>query len=735
MSPRQRVTVPCLAIAVIFAGATHADACFVRSPQPVQVWMDHVRVDIVDQVAVKTYDCKFLNPNRRRFVVGGTCYMELEPGTQVDNMTVTVDGKTMKAEILDVKRANAVFADIVKNGGSPALLEYYGNQLISTKLPRIKPGGTVTVRLRYTTVLKKRGGAVRLQLLNTNPKALMQPLKSAGVTVRLRSKVAIKNVYSPTHEIKLVEEKDWDIVVKWSQNNYLPKHPFVVYYQTTDSDFGATLLAHRELDEDGHFLLMVSPTMGRGAAKFYDEQTLPKDVVFCVDTSGSMLQDGKMEQARKALQYCVDNLRSGDRFNIVDFGTAVRKFRQKGLVEVSDASRAKAKRHIEKLAARGGTAIQTALVDSLDLFGKGERLKMIVFLTDGLPTIGERDPKQILKTVGRKNRQNVRLFVFGQGTDVNTRLLDFLALNNRGESEYVMPKADSTKAISGFFDRVGSPVLTDIKIEAEGVQLKDVYPQTISDLYRGEQVIVAGRYSGHGKKKLRISGLFNGKRKTFEYDVEFPEVSTDDRNAFVPRVWAGRKVDFLLNEIRKSGKEEMDLVKEVTYLAKLYGIVTPYTSFLMTDDVAHQTRAVQLGNFVSRMRGKQGGLRGDAWGYAAVKNAKEQAGNRANLAKNGISGKMYWQAQLALQQEGKQQNAMTAIRYVGNRTFYNSKNVWYDSRYEIDKKVKIQNVDVGSKEYLALLKKNAWAAKYMAQGDVVLQMGKNWYRFQSRKRS
>ena len=735
MSLSKRSILSCVAIAIVVAGASQADACFMRSPQPVQVWMDHVHVDIVDQVATKSYDCRFLNPNRRA-VVGGTCYMELEPGAQVDNMTVTVDGKKMKAEILGVKRANKVFADIVKQGGSPALLEFYGSQLIQTKIPRIKPGGTVTVKLRYTTVLKKRGGAVRLQMLNTNPKALMQPLKSAGVTVRIRSKTPIKNVYSPTHEIKFAEDKDWDVVLKWSQKNYLPKYPFVMYYQTTDTDFGATLLAHRELDESGHFLLMVSPTMGRGAEKFYDEQTLPKDVVFCVDTSGSMLQDGKMDQARKALQYCIDNLRTGDRFNIVDFGTAVRKFQEKGLVAVSDKTQAKARKHIERLAPRGGTAIQKALADSLELFGNTGRQKMIIFLTDGLPTIGERDPKQILKTVSKKNRDNVRLFVFGQGTDVNTRLLDFLALNNRGESEYVMPKADTTKAISGFFDRVGSPVLTDIRVEADGVKISDVYPQMIPDLYRGEQVIIAGRYTGHGAKKIRISGLFNGKRKTFEYDVKFPEVSTDDRNSFVPRVWAGRKVDFLLNEIRKSDKEEMELVKEVTYLAKLYGIVTPYTSFLMTDDVAHQTRAVQLGNFVSRMRGKKGGLRGDAWGYHAVKNAKDQAGNRANLAKNGINTKLYSQAQLALEQEGKKsQNAMTAIRYVGNRTFYNSKNVWYDSRYEIDKKVRIQTVDVGSKQYLTLLNKNAWMAKFMAQGDVVLQVGKNWYRFRQRKRS
>jgi Ca-activated chloride channel homolog len=726
----------CLALGMALTAGSSAHACFVRSPQPVQVWMDHVHVDIVDQVASKTYDCVFKNLNRSRFVVGGTCYMELEPGAQVDNMSVTVDGKKMKAEILDVKRANKVFADVVKNGGSPALLEYYGNQLITTKIPRIKPNGTVTVKLRYTMVLKNLGGTVRMQMLNTNPKSLMQPLKSAGVTVRLRSKTPVKNVYSPTHEITFVEEKDWDIVVKWKQGKYLPTHPFVLYYQTADTQFGATLLAHRELDEDGHFMLMLSPTMGRGAAKLADKDVLPKDVVFCVDTSGSMLQDGKMEQARQALKYCIGNLRTGDRFNIVDFGTAVRTFQAKGLVTLDDKSQAKANRYVDKLAARGGTAIDQALATSLALFADSGRLKMIVFLTDGLPTIGERDPKAILKTVAKKNKKDVRLFVFGQGTDVNTKLLDFLALNNRGESEYVLPKQDISKSVAGFFDRVGSPMLTDIKIEADGIRLEDMYPQRIPDLYRGEQIIVMGRYRGHGSRTVRVTGMFNGEKRSYDFAVNFPEVSTDDKSAFVPRLWAGRKVDFLLNEIRKSEKEEMELIKEVTSLAKLYGILTPYTSFLMTDDLALQTKTTQVRNFVSRMRSNNGGLRGQAWGYYAVTNACAQAKNRGDFAKSGIGGKFYQQVQLALQQEGKsQQQAMTAIRYVGNRTFYNAKNVWYDSRYEAGKKPpKIENVDVGSPRYFALLKSNAWLGKCMAQGDVVVQVGKNWVRFQTRKR-
>ena len=309
MALRRKTLLAALAVAAVLAAGSASYACFMRSLQPVQVWLDHIEVVIKDQVAVKTYDCTFKNLNAVP-VQGAECFMELEPGAHVDNMRVDVNGKVMEAEILDVKKANEVFNDIVKRGGSPALLEYYGNQLIRTKVPQIPANGLVKVKLQYTTVLDNRGGLVRMQMLNTNPKASMQPLQSASVKVKITSsKSPIKNVYSPTHTIKIEEEKDADVVVKWSQENYLPKHPFVLYYQLSTEDVGAGLVAHREAGEEGHFMLMVSPTIGNGQGKVTETQILPKDVVFCVDTSGSMLDKGKMEQARAALKYCVDHLR------------------------------------------------------------------------------------------------------------------------------------------------------------------------------------------------------------------------------------------------------------------------------------------------------------------------------------------------------------------------------------------------------------------------------------------
>jgi Ca-activated chloride channel family protein len=654
-------------------------------------------------------------------------------------MKVDVNGKVMEAEILDVKKANEVFNDIVKKGGSPALLEYYGNQLIRTKVPQIPANGLVKVKLQYTTVLENRGGLVRMQMLNTNPKASMQPLASASVKVKLTStKQPIKNVYSPTHSIKIEEDKDADVVVSWKQENYLPKHPFVLYYQLADQDVGAGLVAHREPGEEGHFMLMVSPTIGNGQGKVTADQILPKDIVFCVDTSGSMLDKGKMEQARAALKYCVENLRPEDRFNIVDFSTGVRAFRDNELAPANTENLAAAQRYIAKLAARGGTAIQDALETSLGLLKDSDRLKMIVFATDGFPTIGEREPEGILRGVAKANKQDVRIFVFGEGFDVNTKLLDFLALNHRGEADYVLPDEDIAKKISQFYDRVGSPIMTDLKVEFDGIRVKDVYPKQIADIYRGEQVIVYGKYDGVGKKKVRLTGTFKGQTKSFEYEVEFPEASANDKAAFVPRLWAGKKVDYLLNELRKSGKEDKELVDEVTFLAKKYGIVTPYTSYLMAEDIVHNAPTGPGGvpmPLLSKLRAAGEGSEALAAAPVAkraelVRDGKDQNFARQNAGK-GFAGGFYDQADAVLAREGRKGSALQQMRYVASRTFYNAGNTWYEGTYEPTKHEKqVQRIKLRSKEYFKLIEDDSRAAQYLALGNVVVNLKGQWYQFE-----
>lgn len=740
---------PLLALALALMGVSGgAWACFMRASQPVQVWLDHIEVDIKDQVARKTYNCTFKNPNPVA-VSGATCFMELEPGAHVEDMRVEVDGKEMVAEILNVEKAKQVFNDMVAKGGSPALLEYYGNQLIQTQIPQIAANGTVTVKLTYTTVLDNRGGLVRLQVLNTNPKASMQKLQSASVRVSISSQTPIKNVYSPTHPVDIDHEPtDCDVRVSWSQEDYLPTHPFVLYYQLAEDKFGAQILAHREPDEDdGHFMLMLSPTMGDGKESVTEEQILPKDIVFCVDRSGSMREGNKIEQAKAALKYCVAHLRKDDRFNIVDFSTGVHAFQDTDLAPVNDESLAKAQRYIENFAAGGGTAIHDALEQSLAFLKDEGRLKMVLFATDGFPTIGESDGDQILKSIDDANKQGVRIFVFGEGYDVNTKLLDFLALNHRGEADYILPDEDIAQKISRFYDRVGSPVMTDLEIMIDGVGATDVYPRQVPDIFRGEQVMVFGQYRGVGKHKVSLSGVIGGERKTFEYELEFPE-KTDDKHAFVPRLWAGQKVDALISEARTKGPNPpQEVIDDITYLAMRYGIVTPYTSFLMADDIVAGNgggpgvapgpmafggalrRDVQLKLADADAANAAGNAGGRGERINAVNAAKDLADEKKGMAQSGAAGSFYARAEREMQKQGRDGSALQAVRYIGSRTFYKGADRWYDSEFSPEVKDKPRRVEIRSKEYFELLDKHVEIAKYLALGDVTMKVGDTWYEF------
>ena len=570
--------------------AATADACFVHSPQPVQVWLDHVRIDVVNGIATKSYECGFKNPNGGE-IVGGECYMELEPGAQIDGLSVSVDGTENTADVLTVDEANKVFTKIVSEGGTPALLEYYGNQLIRTKLPRVGAGKTVVVKLRYTMPLKKAGDLYRISCLNTNPKSLATTLKSASVTVRIKSDEPVQTVYSPTHEITTFEEEGWDVGVKWAAENYTPLSAFQLYFRTAPGESAASVLAHRQPGEDGSFLMILSPTHGVAAADLTSADVLPKDVVFCVDASGSMLADGKMEQAKKGLHYCVSQLRPGDRFNIVAFGTSVKPFRAEGLAPADEAQKKAASNFIDSLAARGGTAMDGALKQSFaQLAGTkaagtttgASRMPMLVFMTDGLPTIGERDPAKILSAAKAANADGVRLFVFGEGFDVNAALLDALAREHQGEADYITPKEKIDERVAAFFNRVGSPVLTDVKVEIDGLEVEDLFPQRLPDLFLGEQLMLVGRYRGYGKKTVTLTGSAGGMTKTHSFEVSFPEF-TDESADFVPRLWAGRKIDAMLTALRGREKADPKAVAEITELATRFGIVTPYTGFLLKE--------------------------------------------------------------------------------------------------------------------------------------------------------
>src|SRR5262249_25829839 len=314
------------------------------------------------------------------------------------------------------------------------------------------------------------------------------------------------------------------------------------------------------------------------------EEVAPKDIVFVFDTSGSM-NGAKIEQARRALRFILSNLNPHDRFNIIRFNSEVEPFR-KELVEAAPASLEAARAFVDETKPVGGRATDDALVTAFEslpttrLASDEGRRTMIVFMTDGQPTIGETSPERILADVARLNHGRARLFVFGVGDDVNTLLLDRLARDGDGTVEYVRPSEDLELKVSAFYNKVAYPVLADLELSLPGVEVTDLYPKRVPDLFAGSQLILFGRYRRPGNVTARLTGQVAGRTRSFNYPVPLPDRERD--NSFIPRLWASRKIGYLLEEIRLHG-ESAELKDEVIRLSKEHGILTPYTAFLVEE--------------------------------------------------------------------------------------------------------------------------------------------------------
>jgi len=313
------------------------------------------------------------------------------------------------------------------------------------------------------------------------------------------------------------------------------------------------------------------------------EFQVPRDMVLVLDTSGSMRENGKLDQAKKALNYCLNSLDKGDRFALLNFATTVNRYRD-GLLDASSEQVDQAKKWVANLDAVGGTAINDALAAALELRSKDEgRTFTIVFFTDGQPTIGETNIDKILKNTFAKNTTSTRIFPFGVGDDVNASFLDQLAEGTRAASTYVRPQEDIEVKVSALYSKISHPVLANLKLTATGdVSLSEVYPPQLPDLFHGQQLVVLGRFTGQGASALKLTGTVGKETKEFAYDLKFPD-KTNDAHGFVEEIWARRKVGYLLDQIRANG-EKPELKSEVIALAKKYGITTPYTSWLIVPD-------------------------------------------------------------------------------------------------------------------------------------------------------
>ena len=700
---------------------------------PLSVTYHHVSVAITDLAAVTTVDEEFYNPGDQR--LEGTYMFPLPAGAQIDSFSMDINGTMTKAELLPADKARAFYEDIVRKMKDPALLEYVGRGAFQLRIYPIEPRSGKRIIIKYSQLLTNDGGLVTYTYPLNTEKFSSAALKDASVSVTLDGKQPLRSVYCPSHPAEIRRDGDRRAVVGWEGRDVWPDSDFTVMFSRTPSPLGIDLQAVRSTTDDGYFMLLASPGAVPDAGGVQ-----PKDICFVLDTSGSMA-GAKLQQAKKAIEFCLANLGTQDRFEIVRFSTEAEPFFG-SLVPADKSHVDQAVSFVESLNPIGGTAIEDALDRALALRASGgagaARPYLVIFLTDGLPTVGETSEDTLVARASRAG-SGTRIFTFGIGNDVNTHLLDRIASETRAVSQYVLPKEDIEVKLSSFYAKIRDPVLSglSLSINGSGIRVTRLQPSTLPDLFSGDMLVVFGRYSGSGTATARITGTFNGTQKEFSAQVTFPAHTGAD--TFVPRMWATRRVGWLLDEMRLHG-ESGELRDEVIRLARDFGIVTPYTAYLVVEDEEQRNVPAQMRSFQDLEKDK--GAMDDAQsrldsvrkeatseasraGAPAVANSqalqdlKSSTNLQQSLQGQGLARPASPSAVPGGYRDFRTQNYAQQAQVVNGRAFYLNGTTWTDSTAQAGKKLAQMQLKFASADYFTFMSKHPDAAQWLALGSNV----------------
>ena len=680
-----------MAVATLVAAPLHAQGWIEidHPPRPgfgggvVRVGSD-VSVTVTGRVARVEVEERFRNTG------GGLAegsYLYPLPGEAVfQNFSLWIGEQEIRGEVMQADEARGIYEQIVRRRRDPALLSLAGHGLVRAQVFPIGPGETRKVTLRFTQLLDRSGDAVRLRY------ALGDRGPAPGgemFHVRIPDAAAFGTPYSPTHPVATTRNGGaLDVRIDPASGGdielFLPLRQGLV---------GTSVVAHAPAGEDGYFMLLLSPPPSAPAA------VLPRDLTLIVDVSGSM-SGAKLDQAKAALAQALGTLTPADRFRLIAFSSAVRPFRD-DFVPASRDNIRDARTFVDGLTADGGTNIDGALDAALGHQADEGRLDLVVFMTDGLPSVGERSPERLAeRAAGRL--AGARLFAVGIGHDVNTYLLDRLASEGRGSATYVAPDASVETTMGALLAKLRFPALVNLRVVSAPVRLRDESPGTLPDLFYGEELVLLGRYSGSGSGPLVLEGERNGRRERFAADVRFP--AAEAGNEFVPRLWAARRIGDLTRQIRLEGPGST-LVDQVRDLGLRYGILTEYTSYLVQEpgtpapgdvrrDVAAPAPAAQSGRAAFEAASRSAGL------SAAQNIAAAKASETALPA--GATG--------------------SDLRHAGGRLFTLRDGVWTDAAHRDS--LHVTTVAPYSEAWFAMVRALPELVPCLGLGDAVLVAGR-----------
>jgi Ca-activated chloride channel family protein len=706
-----RVLLVCVLAASAFADGIVVEASGGAPLPPVRMREHRVTAVVHDRAASVTVEQVFVNHAKE--VLEGTYLFPLPRDAAVAEFAMTVGDRIVKGEVLEASKARGIYEDIVRRRRDPGLLEYAGMGLFRARVFPLEPGKEIRVRLTYQQVLPEEGGTVEFAYPLGADSLNRAPLENVIVDVRFESSVDLRSVLCATHAVDVRREGARGARITYESSGAREQREMRIWFARSADDVALTVLSSLPKEGEGTFLASLAPKLVADA-----KDVVPKDVVYVLDTSGSM-GGRKIEQATAALKQGIELLRPGDRFGVVTFSTAARRFHL-ALDDVNDASRREVFRWIDGTSAEGGTALDEGLRTALAM-GTKDRLFLVVLLTDGQPTIGLTEDQEILASARAGNVAGARVFTFGVGDDVDVTLLDRLAEETGGRRHYIAEHEEIGRPVVDFLRTVDQPLLTDVRLEVVK-DVAEIYPRRMPDLYAGGDVVLLGRYAAAGERTFRLSGKRRGEEQTFTFTAAF---AGESRDGYLERLWAQRKIAFLLDEIRLHGDTE-ELMEEVVRLGTRYALVTPYTAGLVVEDNRRSPR------FASSGGGHGGSFRGPNGAVPPGQRAPTDPGTPPSDSSH-IGGPTTPTGaapctpssapEQSIQLRDRKETTVVAevgdVKTIEDKTFcWTAERRWVDTAW--DGKATPTRVEAFSKEYFDLLATSDRVARYLSVGDSVL---------------
>jgi len=697
---------------------------------PVELTAVSANISVEDQVASTTVELTLTN--RSNAAQEAVILLPVPDGVAVRSLVYDGVGPEPTAKVLPRDEARSIYDAIVRSMRDPALVEFAGYNLIKTSAFPIPPGKSQKLSLTYEQVLPMDGDRVDYAL----PRS--EALSGGGawtIHAEIRSRRSITGVYSPSHEITTTRVSDRHVRIELTGKP--AEQPGAVRFSyllgRSDDPLSVSTIAYPDptlFDGKGGFFMMLAALPGAS-----QELRVKREVILVLDRSGSM-QGEKMRQALAAAAQIIEGLEEGEAFNIIDYSESIQSFAQAPVIK-SQVTVAQARDYLNRIRASGGTNIHDALLEALRSPPTPGMLPMVLFLTDGQPTVGERSETGIRNALKKANDAERRIFSFGVGFDVNTPLLTAVSKASRGAATFVLPDEDVEVKVSQVFKRLAGPVLASPRLtvigtdgEADTRALRELLPAELPDLFEGDQIVLTGQYTTDKPVRLRLSGEYLGEPKHFDFELDVSGAST--RHGYIPRIWANRKVAALVEHIRLAAADTADpmsdaarkeIVEEIIALSTKYGILTEYTAFLATEPERRfdtpERRAENFRDAEDAIRRRAAGVRLGAGGVAQELNVQRQAASPATVGRYRY-----------LKDEGEQirEVEITTVQNVADRTFFQRGGRWVESQLLATESEKPDRVvEFGTDEYLSLARELARDNRQVALalgGDVLLQVGK-----------